>query len=145
MPASAVATSAATVPPDPTAATVPARPPEARLDGLVGAGLADGSLGSYTWLGSGSDAPWIVGKAAGATGRGGALSVAFATAAPVSWTSAWAPVVDGVAGAPTGESSGTGAVAINAPTKAGDWSLRVTATFAPGANATYFWRVRVTS
>jgi hypothetical protein len=138
------AASAVASPSDPPAPALPAHPPEAILDGLGRTGRAVGGLGSYTWLGSGSDAPWIVGRAAGAASRGAALRVTFAGSAPVSWTSAWAPVIEGAAGTPTGESSGAAAVAIAGPMTAGDWSLRVTATFAPGASATYFWRVKVT-
>lgn len=131
-------------PPSPAeaGASLPVLPPEATLDGLAGSAAA-GALGSYTWAGSGSDGPWVVGAVSGATVAGARLAVAFGDLQPASWTAAWAKVAGAVAGSPTGDASGRGPVQVNTPGSAGDWSLRVTATFGPGANATYFWHLSV--
>ncbi len=131
--------------PSPSAVpSLPDAPPEATIGGLDGGASARGALGSYTWGGSGTDAPWIVGRVAGDVRAGSALTVSLAAPAPASWTAAWAGVADGVAGAPTDGSTGGGVVTVTAPPGVGDWSLRVTASFGPGANATYYWRLTVT-
>lgn len=127
--------------PSPTSAALPAGPPAATLEG-AGVASAAGMLGSYTWLGTGSDAPWVVGRSTTPV-VGGAPLVVAVDPAPAAWTAAWARVADGSAGTPTGATSGTGQVALSAPRAPGDWSLRVTATFGPGANATYFWHLAV--
>ena len=125
-------------------ATLPGAPPEAVLSGLVGGQPATGALGSYTWSGSGSDAPWVVGQPAGPARPGSALTASFSGASPASWTAAWARVAAGYAGDPVSGVSGTGAVAVAVPDAAGDWSLQIVATFGPGANAAYYWRLTVT-
>jgi len=135
-PTSAPATTA------PTAA-LPGSPPAATLGGLAGGGTAVGALGSFTWAGGGSDAPWIIGKAAGSVRPGATLRVTFTGLVPASWTAAWAKVVDGTAASPTGGTTGSSDVTLRAPSKAGPWSVRVTGSFGPGANATYYWRVTV--
>jgi hypothetical protein len=123
----------------------PSSPPAATLGGLAGSGTATGSLGSYTWAGGGSDAPWIVAKPAGTVKAGAPLLVTFGGLEPTGWSAAWAKVIDGAAAAPTSGSAGPSAVTLRAPSTAGQWSVRVTASFGPGANATYYWRVSVTS
>lgn len=124
-------------------ATLPAAPPEATLHGLVGGQPATGALGSYTWSGSGSDAPWVVGRPAGSARHGSALAATLAGLSPALWTAAWARVAGGSAGDPVEGVAGTGPVAVTAPGSGGDWSLQVTAWFGPGANATYYWRLTV--
>ena len=119
------------------------QPPVARLTGLGDGSEPAGSLGSYTWDGSGSDAPWVVGSGASAVNRGALLRVVVQGAPPSSWTAAWALVSGVVAGTPTDAGSGDGPVAVTAPTTAGDWTLRVTASFGPGRSATYFWHLAV--
>jgi hypothetical protein len=131
--------------PSPTQAAtpgpIPAKPPVATLRGLAGGGAA-GQLGSYTWGSGGSDAPWIVGKVLGTAPSGASLDVSLGGAVPAGWTAAWAEVSGGVAGSPSGGTSGSGQVAVTAPAT-GDWSLRVTTTFGPGHNATYFWHLTI--
>jgi hypothetical protein len=133
--------------PSPTEAAtpgpIPATPPVATLRGL-GGDPATGELGSYTWGSGGSDAPWIVGKMLGTSPGGASLDVSLGGATPDSWTAAWAEVSGASAGSPSGGVSGSGQVAVRAPAKTGDWSLRVTVTFGPGYNATYFWHLTIT-
>ena len=128
-----------------TPGPIPAKPPVATLRGLSSSASARGQLGSYTWGRGGSDAPWIVGKVLGSAAVGAALDVSLEGTVPTRWTAAWAAVSDGMAGSPSLGTSGSGQVAVAAPVKPGDWSLRVTATFGPGHNATYFWRLSVTN
>lgn len=125
-----------------SAKALPAEPPPAALAVAGGATIA-GTLGSYTWRTTGSDAPWIVGRSATGVARAARLTAAFGSTAPESWTAAWARVADGVAGPPGETVSGRGLVAVAAPDKSGDWSLRVTVVFGPAANATYFWHLVV--
>jgi len=129
--------------PAPSQTAARATPPAARLDGLAGGSGAPGSLGSYTWNGSGTDAPWIVGSRAGGCGRAAALRVVFAEATPGAWTDAWAKVAHGVADRPASASDGSGPVSLQAPATPGDWTLRVSATFGEGRSATYYWRIAV--
>ena len=133
---------APSAPPSVTA-SLPDAPPGATLHGLAGGQPATGALGSYTWSGSGSDAPWVVGRPVGSARQGSALTTTFAGISPAAWTAAWARVAAGSAGDPIGGVAGTGPVAVAAPGAGGDWSLRVTASFGPGANATYYWRLAV--
>jgi hypothetical protein len=128
----------------PSLSPLPSAPPAATLSGLAGGRPATGALGTYTWGGGGSDAPWIVGKRAGTAGSGSRLAVDLGGLTPVGWDTAWAKVRNGVAASPTGASSGTGLPVVTAPSSGGDWTLRVTVSFGPGANATYYWRISVT-
>ncbi len=130
--------------PSPTATALLPEPPAASLAGLVGGGTAAGSLGSFTWAGGGSDAPWIVGTRAGSVGVGRPLRLTFGGPVQPTWTAAWAKVVHGTAESPVGGAAGVGDGSVTAPAAGGDWTLGVTATFGPGANATYFWRLAVT-
>jgi hypothetical protein len=114
------------------------------LEGLVGGQPGAGVLGSYTWSGSGSDAPWVVGQPVGSARQGSAMAAGFGPLSPGSWTAAWARVAAGAAEDPVDGVSGTGPVSVAAPSSGGDWSLQVTASFGPGANATYYWRLTVT-
>jgi hypothetical protein len=122
----------------------PADPPIALLDGLVGAPVA-GDLGTFMWDGLVSDAPWVIGTAAGRARRGGALSVAFQPAGLVTgWTARWARVVGGDVGGPSSAGSGSGAaIDVTAPGTVGRWSLQVSVRFGPDRNATWYWQVGV--
>jgi hypothetical protein len=122
----------------------PAEPPIALLDGLVGAPVA-GDLGTFMWDGLVSDAPWVIGTAAGRARPGGALSVAFQPAGPVTgWTARWARVVGGDVGAPSSAGSGSSAaIDVTAPGTVGRWSLQVSVRFGPDRNATWYWQVGV--
>jgi hypothetical protein len=122
---------------------LPSAPPGADLEGLDGGGTAAGELGSYTWAGGGSDAPWIVASPVGSVGGRAQLRVTFGTLRAAAWNAGWARVEEGVASDQVGGAAGTGDVVLPAPATSGDWSLRVTAEFGAGANATYYWRVTV--
>ena len=103
-----------------------------------------GELGSYAWDGVSGDAPWILPRSGPHVAPGSPVAVAIpGQGTAVSWDAAWAPVRAGTAGAPTQTASGAGAVSLVAPRRAGIWSLRLTARFAPGREATWFWRVTV--
>jgi hypothetical protein len=135
------------VPPTPTPAltaqsSLP-EPPGATLSGIV-SGPGDGILGSFTWDGAGSDAPWIVPPDASRTEPGAALGVAWAPAAsPVDWTARWAPVTGSGAGDVVSGVDGVGPVAIVAPGEAGAWSLQLEAAFGLGRTGTWYWRLEV--
>ena len=120
-----------------------AEPPGATLSGIV-SGTDDGTLGSFTWNGAGSDAPWIVPRDASRAVPGAALGVAFEPAAsPVDWTARWAPVTGSGAGDVASGVDGIGTVAIVAPDQAGAWSLQLEASFGQGRNGTWYWRLEV--
>jgi hypothetical protein len=120
-----------------------AEPPPATLSGIV-SGADDGALGSYTWDGSGSDAPWIVPRAVTTARPGAVLGVGFTGAgAPVEWTARWAPVTGSGAGDVAAGTDGAGAVSVEAPHEDGTWSLQVEASFGEGRAGTWYWRVEV--
>ena len=80
----ASAPTTAAVPPSTRAEATPAQPPVARLR-LAPQPPVDGSLGSYTWLGTGSDSPWLPGTAV-ALPAGRTASVTLEPSIPiVSW------------------------------------------------------------
>lgn len=127
----------------PTDQPMPADPPQAMLAGSWDAPAA-GSLGTFTWDGLVSDAPWIVGTATGDVSSG-PMTVAFVPAiAQATWLARWASVVDGAAtDAVRGGDGTTGAIVISPPASPGDWSLQLTATFASGYDATWYWRLEI--
>lgn len=116
-------------------------PPLAALS--AGSVLVDGALGTFTWGGGGSDAPWIVPPAERAIADGGPFSVTFTPPIPVErWTMSWAPITAEGAGSPTGGLEGTGPLPAVGPVPGpGPWSLAVRAWFGAGREATWFWRV----
>ena len=135
------------VPPTPTpAVTTQAslpEPPGATLSGLA-SGPGDGILGSFTWDGSGSDAPWIVPPDASTAAPGTGLGVVFTPeASPVDWTARWAPVTHSGAGDVASGVDGAGPVAVAAPGEAGEWSLQLEASFGQGRSGTWYWRLEV--
>ena len=117
-------------------------PPSATL---TGAGIPPvmGALGGYTWLGEGSDAPWIVPPPADAVRGPGPFAVAFdPSVAAEAWTARWAPVRDGAPGDPAGSSSGgPGPILISGPDGSGTWSLQLDVRFAGGGRAAWYWRL----
>ena len=135
------------VPPTPipalTALASITEPPGATLSGIV-SGSGDATLGSFTWDGAGSDAPWIVPRDASRVAPGAALGVAFTPeASPADWTARWAPVTDAGAGDVASGVDGVGPVAIVAPGEAGAWSLQLGASFGQGRTGTWYWRLEV--
>ncbi len=120
-------------------------PPAALLAGADG-GPAAGDLGTFSWDGLVSDAPWIVGSAAGRTSVDATLTVTFDPGQPVvSWRARWAAVADGGAGTPIAGGTGEGpAITLAAPANAGVWGLQLGVTFSPERSATWYWQIRVT-
>jgi hypothetical protein len=118
------------------AATPGAQPPNALLS-VAGNPPIAGALGTYAWLGTGSDAPWLRGTPVTLPpGAGATVSfdppVAFAT-----WI-----VTRTRPGAtnPTSQreiASGSGPIAFTVPAEAGTILLRVE--FANAGDANYFW------
>lgn len=134
--------------PGPTSApSIPltAAPPRALLTGVRGGDVA-GDLGSFTWDGLVSDAPWIVGSARGAAAPGARLSIAFRPGRQVvAWRARWAPIAGGQPGTPgDGGGGSSGPIIVSAPRTAGSWSLQLSADFGREQSATWYWRVEVT-
>ena len=127
----------------PSLPAMPADPPQAMLAGSWDAPVA-GALGTFTWNGLVSDAPWIVGDPIG-DASSGPVTVSFDPGlGQATWRAQWAPVVDGAAGdAVPGDDGASGAIVIALPGRPGDWSLQLTATFTAGYDATWFWRLEV--
>ena len=137
--------SPATTGPAPSAAGRDA-PPDATL-AAEGGDPVTGQLGSYTWFGSGSDAPWLPGSPI-AVGAGESLHVAFLPPGDAgSWTARYAAADAVDAGGPVGArplGEGTGEPVFAAP-GTGRWTVEVTITFPAGiGTATYFWELTVT-
>lgn len=125
-------------------ATLPARPPIAILTGLAGEPTA-GDLGTVSWGGLTSDAPWIVGRAGGRATPAAWLGVRFdPTLVPVSWQARWAPVTGQDTAAPRDGGSGSDeAIFVVTPDTPGAWSLQVEARFGPDTSGAWYWQVRV--
>jgi hypothetical protein len=139
-----VAPGSAALPTDPPSVGVPGGdvPPEASL-AAEGGDPVLGQLGSYTWLETGSDAPWLPGSPI-TVGAGEPLSVRFEPdGAIVGWRARYVPAgrTDPQGALSLGE--GTGAPAFPAPA-AGSWTTEVIVDFGPDVgSASYFWRLDV--
>ncbi len=131
--------------PSPTVG-VGAEPPAASLSAEGGDPVA-GQLGSFTWIGGGSDSPWLPGTPL-SIGAGERLTASLAGGVAVDTWSARS--------APAGSSDGTGAVGLGdgsadggspiafAPPAKGRWSVQLTVGFADElGSATYYWQVIV--
>lgn len=129
--------------PTPRPTEVPG-PPAASLVTASG-GSAAGELGTFSWDGLMSDAPWIVPPRGRALKGTGPFAVQLVPALPVtSWTAAWAGISGGTAGTPRAAGEGSDArILVEPPPLPGDWSLHVKVTFGPGRSTSYFWRVTV--
>lgn len=119
-------------------------PPGAALVGPAGGPIV-GDLGTFSWDGLVSDAPWIVQPTGATLDPARHLRVRFDGGPPVAgWTARWARVRDGVADNPRKAGSGDGKpLAIEAPPGPGSWSLQVEARFDGGGRAVWYWRVKV--
>ncbi len=127
--------------PSPTAAGLDA-PPDATL-AAEGGDPVTGQLGTYVWLQTGSDAPWLPGAPI-AVGSGEPLTMAFIPPGDITtWRARYVP---SNAGDPTGALSlgeGSGEPGFSAPGP-GSWTVEVAVEFAAGAgSASYFWRLEV--
>jgi hypothetical protein len=125
-------------------AATDAAPPAATLVGPTGAAAA-GVLGTFSWDGLVSDAPWIVAASAGGVRVVDRLEVILPPdAVPAAWQARWAPVAGGQAGTAIDGGSGGGApIRVSPPAMPGAWSLQLTARFGVGRSATWYWRVEV--
>ena len=135
------------VAPAPSAAVTP-RPteipgPPAAVLMPIDADEVPGELGGFTWLGTGSGAPWLVPPPDEAVHESGPYAVRFSPPLLVErWDAAWAPVADGTAGAVAGaEQGGMGPVILEGPDRPGTWSLQVDVRFAGGGRCAYYWRL----
>lgn len=149
-PSPAATATPSTAPPaatgEPTPSPTPvvlASPPAAMVAGLA-SGAADGTLGTFTWDGAGTDAPWIVPADAGRASPGAALGVVFEPAVDAaSWTARWAPVTGSGPGDVASGVDGVGPVAVTAPDETGAWGLQLEASFGQGRSGTWYWRLEV--
>jgi hypothetical protein len=142
-PASATPSAAIATPSAPRSPDAAADGPPVAMLAAEGGDPVDGQLGTYTWGGSGSDAPWLHGVRV-AIGAGEPLNVAFRP--PVAVDSWRARVVPASADGPAGArllGYGLGDPLFGAP-EAGTWTVEVHVVFAGGAgNASYFWQLAV--
>ena len=123
-------------------ASIAEGPPAAAL-AAEGGDATDGQLGTYTWGGGGSDAPWLRG-ARMAVGSGEPLSVAFRPETMIeAWTARAVPsTADGPERA-TALGQGAGLPRFRSP-DAGTWTVEVHVTFPNAAGAaSYFWQLAV--
>ena len=117
-------------------------PPDALL-AAEGGDPVTGQLGTFIWLGSGSDAPWLPGAPI-AVGTGEPLTVSLVPDGDIrAWSARYVPAnATGPEGAAAlGE--GAGRPAFNAPGP-GTWTVELYVEFAPAVgDARYFWRLEV--
>jgi hypothetical protein len=133
--------------PVPTGAIViPDAPPEVTLApaGSADAEAVTGDLGTFSWNGLVSDAPWVVGRASVNASAGDVLEARLAAQPPVtSWTARWARVVNGVAGDVEGAAEGVDLPILVTAPAAGSWTLQVELRMGTSGSATWYWRVEV--
>jgi hypothetical protein len=149
----AKATQAATSRPDPPgsrpadggpSATLPGldAPPDALL-GAEGGDPVQGQLGTYLWLDTGSDSPWLPGSPL-TVGTGEPLTLSLDPGGDIrAWSARYVPAgATGAQGAiALGE--GNGVPTFHAPGP-GHWTVEVAVEFAAGVgDARYFWRLEV--
>jgi hypothetical protein len=139
--------SPATEAPSEAATTDVAAPPAALLT-VDGAPAVAGELGSYTYLGQGSDSPWLPATMLQPVeaGAGGRLVVRLANGEPIARGSArvaQAGDTEGTETEPLGLSQEQQAVVIVGPGP-GSWVLAVELDYADEAGSgLYFWRLEV--
>jgi hypothetical protein len=114
-----------------------AQPPDALLSVAGGAPTA-GALGTYTWLGTGSDAPWLPGAPVSLP-PGGAATISFQPqVATAAWSVKQAQPGDADGSTAREIASGSGRIVFSLPPAAGTILLSVD--FADNAGtANYFW------
>jgi hypothetical protein len=132
---------AASIGPSPSIAGRDA-PPDAAL-AAEGGDPVSGQLGTYVWLESGNDSPWLRGSPL-AVGPGEPLAVSLVPDGDVAaWTARYVPAAaQGPEGAIT-LGQGTGSPKFSAPGP-GNWTVELAVEFAAGAGqASYFWQLEV--
>ncbi|MEA2609608.1 MAG: hypothetical protein QOJ75_1851 [Chloroflexota bacterium] len=127
----------------PAAEASRAQPPRASI-AVDGGDPVEGQLGSYSWFGQGSDAPWLDGRPIH-IGAGERLTLTLADpVAVVNWTASRVQPGnrDGFGAVGMGQGSGS-PVAFDAPPP-GSWSVGVTVWFGGNrGSAAYYWLVEV--
>jgi hypothetical protein len=114
----------------------PAQPPVARLTVAPAPGTA-GALGSYTWLGSGSDSPWLPGAPVSLP-RGRTAAVTFEPPVPVvSWRARRATAAGDAPGLVA--QGGAGSIEFVVPDSATTIELAVD--YGPAGSVTWYWAV----
>jgi hypothetical protein len=117
-------------------------PPDATL-GAEGGDPVTGQIGTYVWLDTGSDSPWLPGAPL-VVGRGEPLTVRLVPGIDIqSWVARFVRAdARGPEGAVTlGRGTASGSFAAPEP---GVWTVQVSIVFGAGAgNADYFWRLEV--
>ena len=148
-PIAVAATPAGTASPTPAATdgpspTIPGRdsPPDALLAAEGGDPVA-GQLGTYVWLETGSDSPWLPGARL-AVGAGEPLTISLVPDGEVrAWAARYVPAAAGGPEGATTLGEGAGSPRFDAPGP-GAWTVEVFVGFAPGVgDARYFWRLEV--
>lgn len=121
----------------PLVATPDPQPPDALLS--VGGGAPSiGELGTYTWLGAGSDAPWLPGTPVKLQAGVTATVSLEPPVAIATWSVREAKPGDRDGTTARGIASGSGPITFTVPAQAG--SLAVQVRFAADAgDANYFW------
>ena len=124
----------------PSSSTAEPQPPAAVLSIAAGPPVA-GSLGSYTFRGTGSDSPWLPGTPIAVPATGGAARVLLDPPVGIaSWRARRAPPGDTTGAATTAIASGSGPIAFNLDGRAG--TLVVLVEFADNqGSAAWFWRL----
>jgi hypothetical protein len=114
-----------------------AQPPDALLS-VAGGAPTTGALGTFTWLGTGSDGPWLPGTPVNVPGHGAATVSFEPPVATTTWSVKQAQPGD-IDGRTAREiASGSGPIGFSVPSKAG--TILVSVEFAGDAgSANYFW------
>jgi hypothetical protein len=135
---SAVPSPAGVVSPSPNSAEP--QPPSALLSVAAGAAVA-GSLGGYTFRGTGSDSPWLPGTPIAVPATGGAARVLLDPPVGIaSWRARRAPPGDTTGASATAIASGSGPIAFSLDGRAG--TLVVLVEFADNqGSAAWYWKV----
>lgn len=132
--------------PGPTVQSPPAQPGDAPPDvALLVAGRDPlvGALGGYTWLDSGSDAPWLKGTPGGVP-PDRPLQFGLARDVPIdSWSAAYAASGDPFPAKPI-PLAPSGAPLEVVPPPAGTWTVVLRVTFGQGlGDAVFYWSLTV--
>jgi hypothetical protein len=117
------------------------QPPSALLSIAARPAVA-GSLGGYTFRGTGSDSPWLPGTPIAVPATGGAAQILLDPPVGIaSWRVRRAPPGDRTGAAATTIASGTGPIAFNLDGRAGTLVVLVEFTDNQGS-AAWYWQVR---